>query len=211
MSVNSIEHIFESYYNKGRNLRSVALKNYTSGDGKHEGLENVFKEAITVSLKSAGIDPSRYEITNDYFIHPEDESATKAKRGDPQRLDWHVFVDGKCVLVLESRAWIDKPFYVLKRAVIRNFMTLSWVREQLHDDVRFVLAGLAIDIKDRLRETMDETQGFGDRIKEFKFSPYRRGHKGGNYFDHGLNKEKVKEFASFLEEHFLNFKEETGK
>ncbi len=32
----------------------------------------------------------------------------------------------------------------------------------------------------------------------FKFSPHRRGYKGGNYFDHGVNQQGVEEFVDFV-------------
>ena len=150
-------------------------------------------------MTEAGIDSHRWEINGDYF-NPEDKEWE-----DPQRLDHHVWIDGKCVLLVEDRAWIDKPFYTLKRAVVRNMMTLPYVREKLHDDVRFIIVALAIDIKSRLIRTLDQTMGFGSRVDHFSLSPYRRGHKGGNYFDHGMNKLEFDRLWSSLVEHFGRF------
>ena len=31
-----------------------------------------------------------------------------------------------------------------------------------------------------------------------KFSPFRRGYKGGNYFDHGVHQDGIKDFISII-------------
>jgi len=101
-------------------------------------------------------------------------------------------------LVIESRAWIDNPCYQLRRAIVRNFMTLEYVRKHLVDQPKFIFVGLCIDIKDRLRATNDKTMGFGEYVYDVKFSPYRRGYKKGNYFDHGSSPEGVERFVELL-------------
>ncbi len=58
-------------------------------------------------------------------------------------------VDDEYPLIVESRAWIDKPFYTLKRAVVRNFMELPYIRKQLSKDVKFAFVGLSIDVKQK--------------------------------------------------------------
>tara|TARA_R110000765_G_scaffold332373_1_gene423079 strand:+ start:1203 stop:1820 length:618 start_codon:yes stop_codon:yes gene_type:complete len=195
----AVRNLVESFYDSGRGLRSKELKNYTSGDHNHPGFESLVMKVLTSAMTEAGIDSHRWEINGDYF-NPEDKEWE-----DPQRLDHHVWIDGKCVLLVEDRAWIDKPFYTLKRAVVRNMMTLPYVREKLHDDVRFIIVALAIDIKSRLIRTLDQTMGFGSRVDHFSLSPYRRGHKGGNYFDHGMNKLEFDRLWSSLVEHFGRF------
>ena len=77
-------------------------------------------------------------------------------------------------------------------------MKLPFVRNKLTEDVKFIYVGLAIDVKQRLVDSLDKTMGFGDRVNMCKFSPYRRGYKGGNYFDHGVNKDGVQEFVSLV-------------
>ena len=181
-----------NFYEGGKGLRSTDLKNYTSGDHTNPGMENMVESLIWKVVESLGIDESRVEITQDYF-NPQDTETE-----DPQRMDFHVKVDGEFPLIIESRAWIDKPFYTLKRAVTRNFMELDFVRERLADDVMFVYVGLAIDVKQRLINSLDKTMGYGDRVKMCKLSPYRRGYKGGNYFDHGVYEDGIREFIDII-------------
>tara|TARA_R110000824_G_scaffold18802_1_gene73844 strand:- start:4055 stop:4672 length:618 start_codon:yes stop_codon:yes gene_type:complete len=195
----STRNSIEEYFDRGQGLTSTALKNYTSGDHDNYGFESVVMSILTAAMDEAGISASRWDINGSYF-KPEDPELE-----DPQRLDHHIWVDGKCVLVVEDRAWIDKPFYTLKRAVVRNMMMLPYVREKLHDDVHFIIVGLSIDIKSRLVRTLDQTMGFGDRVDHFSLSPHRRGYKGGNYFDHGMNKPEFDRLWDFLVDHFRKF------
>lgn len=193
------DSLIENFYQNGRGLKSTDLKNYTSGDHEHDGFEEIVTTILTSAMTEAGISNDRWRIDGRYF-NPEDIEAE-----DPQRLDHHIWIDGKCVLLVEDRAWIDKPFYTLKRAVVRNMMKLPYVRNRLHDDVQFIIVGLCIDIKQRLIDTLDKTMGFGDRVDHFKLSPYRRGWKGGNYFDHGVNKQEFERLWNFLVNHFKKF------
>lgn len=181
-----------NFYEGGKGLRSKDLKNYTSGDHTNPGMENMVESLIWEVVHDLRIDVSRVKITQDYF-NPQDTETE-----DPQRMDFHVKVDGEFPLIIESRAWIDKPFYTLKRAVTRNFMELDYVRKKLADDVMFVYVGLAIDVKQRLVNSLDKTMGYGDRVKMCKLSPHRRGYKKGNYFDHGVHEEGVKQFINII-------------
>ena len=181
-----------NFYEGGRGLRSKDLKNYTSGDGTNPGMEDMVENLIWEVVHDLGIDSGRVEITQKYFNPPDTETE------DPQRMDFHVKIDEKFPLIVESRAWIDKPFYTMKRAVTRNFMELDYVREKLTDDVVFVYVSLATAVKQRLVNTLDKTMGYGDRVKMCKLSPYPRGHKKGNYFDHGVHKEGVEQFINII-------------
>jgi len=189
----------KDFYNDGRGLRSVALKNYTSGDGTNKGMEDLIQSLVYMVADDLNISSDRLKINQDYF------KPDNIEEQDPQRMDLHVWVDDKVALVIESRAWVDKPFYTLKRAVVRNFMELSYVRRQLHEEVQFILVALALDIKERLVNTMDLVQGYGDRMHSIKLSPHRRGYKGGNYFDHGVNEEGIKSFISLLTQNFAKY------
>ena len=198
--------IVSKFYNEGRNLRSLELKRYTSGDGNNLGVEKLVKKIIELVLNACIKNTSRYHISNKYFVHPDDKDRTiKYCKFDPQRLDWHVFIDGRCVLLVESRSWIDKPFFILKRAAIRNFMELSYLKQQLHPNVEFVIAGLSIDIKDRLRTCMDSSMGYGSIVSEFALSPHRRGYKNKNYFDFGFDEIVLDKLIDFLFTHFSKF------
>ena len=206
MLVEQFQHIQEKclqevkrFYSHGEGLRSTALKNYTSGDGTNEGMESLVEKLIYNVAMDCGISSERIRINQDYFLPPDPEEQ------DPQRMDFHVWLDDKVVFVIESRAWVDKPFYTLKRAVARNFMELDYVRKHLHEDVKFVIVALALDIKKRLVTTMDQTMGYGERIHTVKLSPHRRGYKKGNYFDHGVNESGVKTFLELLKDTFEKY------
>ena len=190
------------FYAKGKGLRSTALKNYTSGDGTNPGMEDMIKSLLWKIVDDIGINRNRVSITDNYF-NPKDKEVE-----DPQRMDMHIKVDDKYPLIIESRACIDKPIYTLKRAVTRNMMMLPYVRDHLTEDVSFIYVGLAIDIKKRLVDTLDVTQGFGDRIKMFKFSPKRRSSKW-NYFDNGVHETGVNNFVSFVYQKLSHYKKES--
>ena len=185
--------LVENFYNHGKTLTGVRLKNYTSGDGKNLGFEGLLSKVIALVVDSLDMQ-HRVRVDGRYFNPPQ----SLIEKYDPQRLDFHVWKDGKAILLIESRAWVDKPFYTLKRAVIRNMMKLDYVRDQLDDEVEFLVVALAIDIKDRLVTTMNETMGYGNRISQIKLSPYRRNHKKKNYFYFGHVKESVDTLVSLL-------------
>lgn len=197
----------KTYYKGGEGLKKVPLKNYTSGDGNNKGFESLVESIIWNVIDDLDIDRERVEIHNRYFQSDYSVKATKDPR-DPQRMDHHVMIDGKHPLIVESRAWIDKPFYTMKRAVTRNFMELPYVRKQLTDDVQFVYVGLAIDVMDRLPKSLNISQGHGDRVNMFKFSPHRRGFKGGNYFDHGVNSSGISGFVKFIYNHLNKYQQQ---
>ena len=202
-----IDHAIKSvknFYTLGEGLKSVDLKNYTSGDGQNPGFEALVKEIIYSIIEDIGIDKSRVEVHNRYF---QSDYSVKPRNDpkDPQRMDIHVKIDNLHPLIIECRAWIDKPFYTLKRSVTRNFMELPYVRKQLTDDVQFVYLGLAIDVMDRAVKCMDISQGYGDRVNMFKFSPKRRSSEW-NYFDNGVHEQGIKDFISFVYKHLKKYK-----
>jgi len=194
----------KKFYKSGEGLKSTKLKNYTSGDGTNPGFEDLIEKLLWEVIDDLKINRSRVEIHSRYFQSDYDLSASKDPQ-DPQRMDHHVRIDGdKHPLIIESRAWIDKPFYTLKRAVTRNMMELPYVRKELSKDVKFAYVGLAIDVKPRLISAMDITQGHGDRVSMFKFSPKRRS-SDYNYFDNGVYEDGVLSFVDFLYEVFTPY------
>lgn len=195
----------KNFYDNGKGLKSKKLKNYTSGDGNNPGFENLVDTIIWNVVDDLGIDRKRVSIEDKYFQSDYSVNWTKDPK-DPQRMDHHIKIDDKYPLIVESRAWIDKPFYVLKRAVVRNFMELPYIRKQLSKDVKFAFVGLALDVKQRTIDSQDISQGHADRVSMFKFSPYRRGYKGGNYFDHGVNQQGVEEFIDFVYDTLKKYK-----
>jgi len=180
-----------NFYQKGIDLKGVPLKNYTSGDGNNRGFEKTVTDLLYISFEHFNIDTSRYKIDGEYF------KPDKSSNFDEQRMDQHIWIDGKVPLIIESRAWMDKPFYTLKRAVVRNFMMLPYVREKLTENVQFFFVGLNIDISDRLILTLDKTMGFGDRISTVHFSQGKRNAKS-NYFDRGVSEVEITKFIGLI-------------
>ena len=117
---------------------------------------------------------------------------------DGQRMDNHVYIDDKLVLVEENRAWIDKPFYTLKRAVVKAFMELPHTKEKLSPDVEFLFSSLAKDVTDSTISTSEHLYGYGDKITEVNFSGYPRRSEKFNYFDNGYSREELIKYIKTL-------------
>ena len=195
----------EEWYKDGAHLVSNELKNYTSGDkkkvehGSHLGLEGIVNKIVDLVVEKTGTQ-DHVVCNSDYFkateVGYDDDAwekanATSDKEWDPQRLDHHIWFDDKVILALESRAWIDKPFYTLKRAVVRNMMKLPYCTKHFDEDVEFYCVALCCDILDRHPRTLDYTLGFGDIVDHVALSPFRRGYQKKNYFYFGHNTTSV--------------------
>tara|TARA_B100002019_G_scaffold208259_1_gene180941 strand:+ start:1021 stop:1650 length:630 start_codon:yes stop_codon:yes gene_type:complete len=117
-----------------------------------------------------------------------------------ERLDQHVKVNGKYAYLQEDRAWVDKPFYTLKRAVIRNIMISC--ASQLSKNVKFGLIAYSIDIKQDLINTCDYTQDYGERIRNFSLTGRPRNKKVNgktvNWFETGFVEETVVEYIKYV-------------
>ena len=185
----STELLTEQFTN-GEGLRGVPLKNY-SGPKLEEWSEHTLK-LIIKDLQN------KYPDVNiewgKGYLKSDHEGL-----GD-ERLDQHIKIDGKYVYLQEDRAWVDKPFYTLKRAVIRNIM-ISCSR-QLHENVKFGLVGYCIDIKQDLINTCNVTQGYSDRVSRFSLTGRRRGKKVNgkavNWYETGYVKETVVQYINYV-------------
>ena len=174
----------------GSGLRGVPLKNY-SGPELEKWSENTLK-LIIKDLQN------KYPDVNiewgKGYLKSDHEGL-----GD-ERLDQHIKIDGKYVYLQEDRAWVDKPFYTLKRAVIRNIM-ISCSR-QLHENVKFGLIGYCIDIKQDLINTCNVTQGYSDKLSRFSLTGRRRGKKVNgkavNWYETGYVKETVVQYINYV-------------
>ncbi len=117
-----------------------------------------------------------------------------------ERLDQHIKLKGKYVYLQEDRAWIDKPFYTLKRAVIRNMM-LSCA-SKMTANVQFGVVAYSIDIKDSIIKTCDFCQGYGDRIELFSITGRRRNKKVDgevvNWYETGFKRETVVKYVEYV-------------
>ena len=124
---------------------------------------------------------------------------------DSQRMDNHIWIDGKVVIVEENRAWIDKPFYTLKRAVVKAFMEVPSVKKHLSDDVKFMFTSLARDVTPKTKSTSDVVFKYGDRIVESNFSGHPRRATSYNYFDNGVDYSELENYIKLLCEVFEKY------
>ena len=182
--------IVKPWFDNAPTGQGKPLKNYTSGDKDHVGFEAITEKIIRYALSVYGLD-TRSEINGDYFV---DETGTY----DNQRMDNHVWIDGKVVIVEENRAWIDKPFYTLKRAVVKSFMELPHVKKHLSHNVVFLFTSLAKDVTPITESTSERVFGHGDRIKNINFSGRPRRNNKGNYFAHGYDQEELNNYVETL-------------
>ena len=177
-------------FTNGEGLRGVPLKNY-SGQKLEDWSEQTIKSIISVlqeKYPEAEIEWGKGYLKSDHEGF-----------GD-ERLDQHVKVNGKYAYLQEDRAWGDKPFYTLKRAVIRNIMLSC--ESKLADNVKFAMIGYSIDIKDDLVETCNKTQDFGDRIEKFSLTGRPRNKKVNgkivNWYETGFVDETVEKYINYL-------------
>ena len=185
----STELLTEQFTN-GEGLRGVPLKNY-SGPKLEEWSENTLK-LIIKDLQNK-YPNSNIEWGKGYL------KSDQEGLGD-ERLDQHVKIDGVYVYLQEDRAWVDKPFYTLKRAVIRNIMISC--KQQLHPNVKFGLVGYCIDIKQDLVNTCNVTQGFADKVSRFSLTGRRRSKKVNgkvvNWYETGFVEETVVQYINYV-------------
>ena len=182
--------ILNEKFENGIGLTSTPLKAY-SGPALEEWSELTIK-LIIADLKEkypdAVIEWGKGYIDSDFegFVQ--------------ERLDQHVKVNGKYAYLQEDRAWVDKPFYTLKRAVIRNLM-LSCA-DKMHPKVKFGLVAYSIDIKDDLINTCNYTQGYGELYNQFSLTGRRRGKKVNgkavNWFETGFVNETVVKYIDYV-------------
>ena len=184
------KELLTEQFEKGVGLRGTPLKRF-SGPTLENWSENTIKSIIK-DLREKYPDAD-IEWSKDYL--PSDFEGL----GD-ERLDQHVKVNGKYAYLQEDRAWVDKPFYTLKRAVIRNIM-ISCSR-QLHEDVKFGLIGYCIDIKQDLINTCNVTQGYSDRVSRFSLTGRRRGMKVNgkkvNWYENGFVEQTVVNYINYV-------------
>jgi len=182
--------ILQEKFENGIGLTSTPLKAY-SGPTLEKWSELTIK-LIIIDLKekypNVNIEWGKGYIQSDFVGFGE------------ERLDQHIKVNGKYAYLQEDRAWVDKPFYTLKRAVIRNIMMSC--NSKLSPNMKFGLVAYSIDIKDDLIKTCDFVQGYGDKLKKFSLTGRPRNMKVNkktvNWFETGFVKKTVVEYIEYV-------------
>lgn len=182
--------ILQEKFENGIGLTSTPLKAY-SGPTLEKWSELTIK-LIIIDLKekypNVNIEWGKGYIQSDFVGFGE------------ERLDQHIKVNGKYAYLQEDRAWVDKPFYTLKRAVIRNIMMSC--NSKLSPNMKFGLVAYSIDIKDDLIKTCDFVQGYGDKLKKFSLTGRPRNMKVNkktvNWFETGFAKKTVVEYIEYV-------------
>lgn len=183
-------NILTEKFDGGIGLRSTPLKRYSGPtlEGWSELTIKLIIADLQVKYPDAVIEWGKGYLDSDYEGFGQ------------ERLDQHVKVNGKYVYMQEDRAWVDKPFYTLKRAVIRNIMMSC--ADKMHPKVKFGLVAYSIDIKDDLVNTCNFTQGYGELYKQFSLTGRRRGKKVNgkavNWFETGFVEETVVKYIEYV-------------
>lgn len=188
--INQATELLNEQFTNGEGLRGVPLKNY-SGPQLEEWSESVLKfiiEDLQQKYPNTNIEYGKGYLKSDHEGF-----------GD-ERLDQHIKVNGKYAYLQEDRAWVDKPFYTLKRAVIRNIILSC--PSQLSPKVKFGLVGYCIDIKEDLVKTCNHTQSYGDLLERFSLTGRRRSKKVNgktvNWYETGFVEETVVKYINYV-------------
>ena len=182
--------ILNEKFESGLGLTSTPLKAY-SGPALEEWSELTIKLIIAdlqAKYPDAVIEWGKGYLDSDFDGYGQ------------ERLDQHVKVNGKYAYLQEDRAWVDKPFYTLKRAFIRNIMLSC--ESKLSENVKFGLVGYSIDIKQDLVNTCNYTQGYGDRLERFSLTGRPRNKKVNgksvNWFETGFIDQTVVKYIEYV-------------
>ena len=188
--INQATELLNEQFTNGQGLRGVPLKNY-SGPKLEEWSESILRliiEDLQEKYPNTNIEYGKGYLKSDHEGF-----------GD-ERLDQHIKVNGKYAYLQEDRAWVDKPFYTLKRAVIRNI--IQSCPSQLSPNVKFGLVCYCIDIKDDLVRTCNYTQGYGDQLERFSLTGRRRSKKVNgktvNWYETGFVEETVVKYINYV-------------
>ena len=113
-------------------------------------------------------------------------------------MDHHLWIDDKVVIIEENRAWIDKPFYTLKRAVVNTIMRLPHVNKHLSKDVIFLFTSLARDVTPKTESTSEYIHGYGNKIYDINLSGHPRRTNKYNYFDNGFSQKELDKYVELI-------------
>lgn len=207
MSKNNISNIYKATkkfldeeFDRGKGLRGTELKNY-SAESLEKSSEFILKLIINDLSKKY---PNAIIEHSKAYIRPKHQSLSK------ERMDQHIKVNGKYVLLQEDRAWIDKPFYLLKRGVVSCIMNTC--SEQLYDNIKFIFIGYCLDYKKEIVNTCDVALGHGDKVLTYSITNRARGKKingkSVNWYETGYDASIIKSYIEtsykIIEDAILN-------
>lgn len=189
------EEKIDTYFNGGKGLYGVSMKNYTSGDHGQEGFEEIVGSILQKAISLCGIE-ERTKITSGFYICDPDGEF------DNERLDHHIFVDDKLVMAVEDRAWVDKPFFTMKMGVIHRFKSMPFIKNISADNVKFIIVVLGLNLTEKTKKTAEYL--YGELPEIVNLSGRKR---GGNWFEHGYSKSEVEKLVDILLEVFEKYEE----
>jgi hypothetical protein len=193
MTCPELKEIFEQkvieVFNNGVGLRGTVLKNYTG-----RNLAELSRFAVE-SVCDIILGENNWIVNGDY-IH--DESGYF----DSQRLDDHIWFNGKIVMVGESRAWMDKPFCNMKYGVINTFLTLPHTARVTHPKAFFPILTFAYDVTEQTFNSMNYSYRLNDRVKFYNLSGNKRNSKA-DYFYRGYSKIECDRYIDDLCNHLI--------
>ena len=146
-----------------------------------------------------------YELNQKYLKDPFDKDM------DGLRLDDHLIIDGKIIVMGESRAWVDKPFYLMKAMAIQQILLLPHGKNNTIEDVIFPILTFAYDVTEKTKYTMDKTMelvgisNYTSRVLLFNLSGYGRKPKIG-YFTRGYSEQECAGYVSCVYKHLEKYK-----
>jgi len=197
------EKMVKKVFEAGAGLRGTPLKVFTGPTLEILG-ENALKMVCTVlNIKIDSIDQK-------YLKHED---------FDNLRLDDHLYVNGKIVIMQEDRAWIDKPFSSLKWSVIQDILLLPHGKKATIKDIIFPLLCYSYDVSDKTLKTRNEIfeltlnsqninpkTSYGEnRIRLFNLSGQKRNSKK-DYFSKGYSIDEIKMYINYIYNHMKMYK-----
>ena len=186
------KELLTEQFEKGVGLRGTPLKRFSGPT-----LENWSETAIKLIIKDL---QDKYPDADIELCKSQEYISSDFDGLGDERLDQHVKVNGKYAYLQEDRAWVDKPFYTLKRAVVRNIMKSC--ESKLSPNVKFGLVAYSLDFKEDLVQTCNKVQGYGDRFERFSLTGRRRGMKVNgktvNWYETGFVEETVVKYINYV-------------
>ena len=189
---NNVEETFE----EGVDKFNYDLKVYTG-----PALEKLGRKALELCCENLDIEYD--SIDQKYLTH---------EKLDSLRLDDHLKIDGKIVIMQEDRAWMDKPFYSMKIHTINQIKTFPHGIDAIIKDCIFPLLTFSYDITEKTIYTEHKMYthkwktSYGEsQVKLFNLSGHKRNSKM-NYFYRGFDETEIRSYLNYIYNHLYLYK-----